>query len=130
MLPPPFNDSVVPAGTPLPVTLVVSASGPPTMEVATPGGVLMKLTWLPPLAGVLNAKVARPIDGVGMLTTPVRPRPAFGVLKIILVLLATFVVSKVGGGVAGVLANWIVLKPGTVLLVAVNDWSSAKSLKV
>ena len=59
-----------------------------------------------------------------MLTTPVMASgvpAAGGVLNTMLVLLATLVVSKVGGGAAGVLANWIVLKPGTVELVAVND---------
>src|SRR6516165_10153988 len=102
----------------------MSSSAPPFSDVTTAGGVLRKLTILSAPVGVLNVKFASPVEAVGMLTTPMRPVGValVGVLKTTLVLLAMLVVSKVGGGVTGVLANWMVWKPITVgPSIAVND---------
>src|SRR6185437_2827449 len=95
--------SVLPDGTPVPVTFVVSSSGPPLYEVATPAGTFRNDTVLSAPLFVLNCSVASPSDGVVTFTVP---------LKTTSVLLAMLVVSNAPGGVEA-LANWIVVNPPT-----------------
>ncbi len=54
-----------------PLTFVTSSSVPPTSEVSTPDGVAVNATILSPSVGVLNARVARLVVAIGMLTTPI-----------------------------------------------------------
>ena len=121
----------MPSATPRPVTLVTSSSEPPFKDVTTPGGVLTNETLLSPPVGVLNVRDSSPSEAIGTSTTPLMPAVGPGVLNVTKFLLAMSVVSKVGGGANGVLANSRVWKPPTIgPSVALNDWSSAKSLKV
>ena len=91
----------MPAATPSPVTLVTSSSEPPFKDVTTPGGVLTNETLLSPPVGVLNVRESSPSEAIGTLTTPLMPCVGrSGVLNVTKFLLATSVVSKVGGGVS------------------------------
>ena len=53
----------MPAATPNPVTLVTSSSEPPFKDVTTPGGVLTNETVLSPPVGVLNVRVEQSVGG-------------------------------------------------------------------
>ena len=97
--------------TPRPMTLVTSSSEPPFREVTTPGGVFTNDTVLSPPVGVLNVSESSPSEAIGTSTTPLMPVVGPGVLNVTKFLLAISVVSNVGGGTNGVLANSRVWKP-------------------